>query len=387
MSFAEALILQSPIWLWLLGALAIPLLIHLMRRSAPREITFAAVQWLQQKRQRQWQRLFLRDRRLLLLRMLLLALLALLLTSPLYQRPAQPSAQILLVDPAVSDTALQDFLAAHPAIADVYWLQSAPTDISTPRPAAVDVGQTLTQLAYAGEFRRAHILLQQMPFPASYQTLKISPLWQWHHIDAGETGIAPPRMAVIGSAPPWLKPALRQLALPEPQYLSRQSEIDPRKIDWLIYDTPGELPPPVLAFIRGGGMLITDARGRDSRDLDFAEIEPGLEVASVGRGNWLRYRDDWHRETFYHHRALPQRLWQQWSAQDWQRQYRARGHWFADAGIAVTDEEVSGQFRQPMQPSLLLLFALLLLAERTIALSRRNAPAVTASQVDGKADV
>lgn len=385
MPFTSTLLLQSPGWLWLLGALAVPVLIHLVRRSAPREITFAAVQWLQQKRQRQWQRLFLRDRWLLLLRMLLLALLVLLLASPLYQRLAQPSDHMLLVDPAVSDEPLQNFLAAHPQIAHVYWLQAEPTDISTRRPAAIDVGQTLTQLASAGEFRRAQILLKQAQFPGSHQTLKVSPHWQWHSIDAAETDVALPTLAVAGSPPQWLEPALKQLGLSEPQYHPAHSEIDPRKVDWLIYDTPGTLPPQIWTFVEDGGLLITDARVRENGDPDFVESGAGFETAAIGRGSWLRYRDNWHEEAFYRNPQLPQQLWRQWTAQDWQWQHRSRGQWSAGehAGIAVADEDVGEHYRHPLQRTLLLLFALLLLVERTAALSRRMTPGTADLQVEG----
>lgn len=388
MPFPNVLLLQFPAWLWLLGALAIPFLIHLVRRSAPREITFAALQWLRQKRQCQWQRLFLRDRWLLLLRMVLLALLALLLAAPLYQRLAQPSDRMLLVDPAVSAKSLQQFLAVHPQITDVYWLQAEPTEISAPRPPAVDIGQTLSQLASAGEFRRAQILLHQRWNPSSYHTLTFSPYWQWHSVDPVQQALAPSQLAVVGNGPQWLEPALQQLEISALQHLSTHSEIDPHAIDWLIYDTPGELPPPLWAFARAGGMLITDAWVQSGSDLDFIEIEPGLEAAAIGRGSWLRYRDNWHEDAFYRHADLPQQLWQQWTAQDWQWQHRSRGQWSdaGVAGIALPDEAVTGHYRVSLQSPLLMLFALLLLVERTVALSRRSEQGNVDFQINGGSD-
>jgi hypothetical protein len=70
-----------PAGLAALGALLLPLLFHLVRRSEQRPTMFAALQWLQQK-SRPRRRVRFDEWPLLMVRLLLLTLLALLLARP-----------------------------------------------------------------------------------------------------------------------------------------------------------------------------------------------------------------------------------------------------------------------------------------------------------------
>ncbi|SEA19898.1 BatA domain-containing protein [Microbulbifer marinus] len=379
--------LQSPLWLWLLGALAIPLLIHLLRRSNPREITFAAAHWLQQKPQQNWKRLFLRDKLLLLLRVLLIALLALLLAQPLLPRGAQSGKSILLVDPRVGRTELRAFLDSKfpgdgAAFTDMLWLQARPLPIDEQRPPAPDLWHALSALADQAAFRRAHILLRSGKNPAGHGLLRFSPHWQWHALQQSgnsDDAIAP-RIALLGDGPAWLEPALRHLrnsTLPQLalQQAASADALSAETVDWLIYDSPGALPEILHGFIRDGGLLITDQRVQPSAELIFTELdtvqgEP-LEAAAIGRGSWLRYRRDWHSEQFFRRADLPQRLWRQWAAQDWALQSRSRASWSIDAppGIAVPDTAVRPAARASFARPLLVALLLLLALERLLALS------------------
>jgi len=371
---------QSPQWLWLLAALAIPLLIHLLRRSATREIPFAAAHWLQEKRPYRKRRL-LREKWLLLLRMLLLALLALLLAQPLLQRDAAASADTLLVDPRIARAELEIFLQDHPGFRQRLWLQPQPTPISAARPPATDLWKTLSGLAAAGAFRRAHILLRNAENPSGHGALSVSPHWQWHALEnTGADDATPlPKLALLGPGPPWLEAMLQQLrdaTLPQLalQTLDTIDAANAKAQDWLIYDTPGTLPGALQQFVRDGGLLITDQRVRPQGTLRFVELagdEP-LQAAALGRGSWLRYGRDWHSDGFFHRADLPQTLWRQWFAQDWALQARSRGHWSIDAspGIPVADAAVHRSHLAPLQHGLLLAFVLLLALERIVALAR-----------------
>ncbi|MBB5211872.1 BatA domain-containing protein [Microbulbifer hydrolyticus] len=380
-------LIESPAWFWLLPILALPVLIHLLRRSDPREITFAAVHWLQHRRQHRWKKLFVRDRLLLALRLLILLLLILLLAQPWLERDVRPSDTILLVDPGVTEEALAQFQAEHPQINQTFWLHHDPQPADTPRPEAGNLWQALSQLASAGEFRRAHILLQQGANPTGHSALQVSPHWQWHVVETESADLSRalpristlPRITLVGEGPRWLPPLIQQLAEgPLPglalQQRSATDLLDPREIDWVIYDTPGALPERLVHFVRDGGLLISDARVTGETALNFNELDKhsGLEVAVIGRGSWLRYRGDWHSPAFFHNPELPQTLWRQWSTQDWRWLHESRSQWSLDRlpDISVSDPAATTRHAHSLRDVLLLALALLILLERSIGLSR-----------------
>lgn len=105
------LALLAPAALSALAALAIPLLIHLVRRPERTAIDFAALRWMGERR-RPRRRLRLDDLLLLSLRLLLLAALALLLAQPVLDgRWTRADAWIAVVpgvDPAAARAALAD---------------------------------------------------------------------------------------------------------------------------------------------------------------------------------------------------------------------------------------------------------------------------------------
>ncbi|WP_078082774.1 BatA domain-containing protein [Microbulbifer mangrovi] len=380
----------QPTWLWLLFALAIPLLIHLIRRSRPREITFAAAQWLLPRQQRHWNRFVLRDRLLLLLRLLLVTLLALLLAQPLLKSDTEAQENVLLVDPRIQAAELDDFLQRHPELQQVFWLQSAPREVSAPRPEPQDNWRVLSRLSTNGTFRRAHILLLDTENPSGHQSLRVSPDWQWHRIEDTAAPAVPdlPRIAVAGDGPAWLQPVMEQLReqlgtgfsftpLTDINELAAHSTANTAQADWLIYDTAGPLPAALQTFVQQGGLLITGqgVQWDEVNKFTALDSQPAAEAASVGRGSWLRYTQDWHSAPFYQRAALPELLWQQWSLQDWHFQFHSRSHWSIDSRpeTPVPDSQVVRLRKIPLDRWLMLLIALLLLVERSIALSRREA--------------
>ena len=382
MSWISPLSWQSPSWLWLLLALAIPLLIHLMRRSQPRVITFAAAQWLLAKRQRRLNRQFLRNKVLLLLRLLMIAVLSLLLAQPLLQRNATESDTLLLVDPRIESAVLDAFLQQHPELTRVLWLDSEPVPIADPRPHTEEVWNSLSALADKKQFRRARLLIQDSQNPSSHTALRVSPHWQWHTVNDGVTGKRPvTRLALIGDAPVWLNAVLEQLRNDldtelNVQTFDRASEISATEFDWLIFSGADAIPESVQAFTKAGGLLISDQQLTPHKELEFTALSslPAAQVAAMGRGGWLRYIGDWNQLAFYRDRMLPQQLWQQWRGQDWPLQFHSRGQWSPTnhPGIPVADVDVVETFEHPLDDYLLLLLAILLLAERSLALSSMN---------------
>ncbi|KUJ83022.1 hypothetical protein AVO43_10790 [Microbulbifer sp. ZGT114] len=372
--------------MWLLLALLIPLLIHLLQRSAPREITFAAAHWLQRRQPQSWKRLQLRDIGLLCLRLLLLALLSALLATPLLEKRDQTGA-LLLVDPAVARGELDSFTEARGPFAQVLWLQPRPQPVASTDPRGYDSWNSLSTLATEPRYRRAHILLHR-DTASGYRALDYSPHWQWHTAgitESGATGNPPatPSIAIIGEAPAWLAPALQQLADTgtarlEPQALADPGQLDPEEFDWLLYSRPGPLPEAVQAFVRSGGLLISDDSVTTGQTVDFVPLVddggPTRAAAALGRGSWLRYRDSWQDQSFYRRARLPQQLWQQWSRQDWPLQSEQQPRWPAGEppGRPVADSEVATAAREPLQQPLLLALLLMLLAERALTLSRRR---------------
>lgn len=117
MSFA----LLAPLGLVALAALALPLLIHLVRRLELTTTEFAALRWVAE-RVRPRRRLRFERPWLLLLRLALLALLALLLARPVLLAPAAPTRPWVVVAPGVERG------AAHAAVsaADADWRWLAP---------------------------------------------------------------------------------------------------------------------------------------------------------------------------------------------------------------------------------------------------------------------
>ena len=101
----------SPLWLWALGALAIPLAIHLWRRQTPRIERWAAMQFLRSALEQNSRRLRFESLLLLFIRCLLLALLALAVAEPFQESDSAVAAgsrrvhKVLVLDGSLSMSA------------------------------------------------------------------------------------------------------------------------------------------------------------------------------------------------------------------------------------------------------------------------------------------
>lgn len=103
----------SPLWLWALGGVAIPLAIYLWRRQTPRIERWAAMQFLRLALEHNARRLRMESLLLLLVRCGLLALLALALSEPFQESAsaiapgARRSHKVLVIDGSLSMSAKQ----------------------------------------------------------------------------------------------------------------------------------------------------------------------------------------------------------------------------------------------------------------------------------------
>ncbi|WKD49478.1 BatA domain-containing protein [Microbulbifer spongiae] len=384
------LFFQSPQWLWLFAALAIPIAIHLLRRSNPQQISFAAVQWIQRYAQSRARRPVVDNKWLLLLRLLLVALLVLLLAQPLIKRALYPQEAVILVDPGLAAADANAFIhSSLPQLAEVkhkvLWLSPETAEITSPPPQYTDLWKTLSRLSHRADLRRAHILLANDTFPASHRALQISPHWQWHSLHRPSTVQSPilPRIAVMGKAPSWWTPVLEDWrdTMPQLSVKTLEPEAAPKaqQTDWLIYTGSTPLPQTVMDFVSSGGLLITDKHTQGPDNFNFATVDrnPLVQAAPVGRGSWLRYGSDWHSAEFYRRANLPDDLWQQWSAQDWPLQHRNRSQWSGNTaiGIPVTDSAVERHRSEPLQSWLIAALLILLALERLLALTQPPAHA------------
>jgi hypothetical protein len=111
--------LLAPLGLIALAALALPVLIHLIRRSERKEVDFAALRWLSQ-RNRPRKQLRLHDRVLLMLRLLLIAVLALLLAQPVRFPRGEAGAVWVGVSPEIDPSAAR--AAVNAPTAEWHWL-------------------------------------------------------------------------------------------------------------------------------------------------------------------------------------------------------------------------------------------------------------------------
>jgi hypothetical protein len=190
--------LLLPAGLAALGALLLPLLIHLARRSEHHPTDFAALRWLR-ARPRPRHRVRFDDWPLLVLRLLLLALLALLLAQPVLKPgDARPVPQVLLA-PGVALTHAHTL--GLPADAEWHWLAPSFASTKTPLP---DANASATQSSLLREFdamlpvgTALHVVVPERWGPLDAQVPRLSRAVQWHIVP----GTASPQPAPGPSRP------------------------------------------------------------------------------------------------------------------------------------------------------------------------------------------
>jgi len=292
--------LLLPAALAALFGLALPLLIHLARRSEQRPTDFAALRWLRQK-PRPRHRIRFDEWLLLALRLLLLAALALWLARPVLFGSASSDAWTMVV-PGVD---LAQVRALAGADAKLRWLEPGFPDVDQPPVAApLPVASLLRQLdaerpagAKLTVFAPAilqgadaerprlsrrvewHVLPGAMPAPAA-RTMP-APHLILHYATSREPGLRYIRAASIA----WRAPVLSAPA-------SQPLPADAKHLVWLV---PGPLPAGITAWIGQGGTALLGA------DTVYDWPDPAsvywrddvgvslVEGAPLGKGRILRF--------------------------------------------------------------------------------------------------
>ncbi|SDX63789.1 BatA domain-containing protein [Lysobacter enzymogenes] len=299
--------LLLPMALAALAALALPLLIHLARRSEQRPTVFAALRWLREK-PRPRSRLRFDEWPLLLLRLLLLAALALLLAKPVLYG-AQPRTAWLAVAPGVDPVrAAAEFGDAE---LERRWLAPGFPELDRPAPTSpADTASLLRELdASLPPGVALTVAVPTRLDGADGARLRLSRPVQWRVIDDSasaaaattprETALAPPPIryaperaaaavylrAAVGA---WNEPAVAVDAAP----LAQAYDAKARTLIWL---APGPVPAAVREWVGQGGRVLLDAQAQwpearfDAplwRDADGTVRVVG---ARVGRGQALRF--------------------------------------------------------------------------------------------------
>ncbi|AWV07886.1 BatA domain-containing protein [Marilutibacter maris] len=381
MSFA----LLLPAALVALTALLLPLLIHLARRSEQRPTEFAALRWLRQ-RPRPRQRIRFEEWPLLLLRLALLALVALWLARPvLYGEAAGTPWTVVVagVDPA-------SLPAAGDRDVEVRWLAPGFPDIAQPAPhGPVPFASLLRQLD--AELPADIALTVRVPERLEHADAQLPVLSRkvdWQVVPGAMpqppiAATAPPLLHVVASDP--APPALRYLRAathawwPDPDAasaavtLSTPAGSAPADAV-LVWLEPGELPPAARAWIADGGTALLAAAVSLSdppamvaawRDADGTLL---AEATMLGRGRVVRLTRPLSPASMpvLLEPGFPARLRALLQPPPAPARAPARAH------APATGADAYPQPPRDLQPWWALLIALVWLAERWLATSRRR---------------
>ena len=307
--------LLLPAGLVALAALALPLLLHLVRREEQRPVDFAALRWLS-SRVRPRRRLRFEDWLLLALRLLLITLLALLLARPVLPLPGAGAAWIVAV-PGVGVDALADAAPPSPAggddgatgsdpVAQRRWLAEG-----FPRPgeaapsgnpgAAISLLRELDMRMPAGA--PLVVLVPPVLEGVDAERPRLSRPVEWRIVSTGNAPTADavpapvPRIVVRdagdGAGARYLRAAAAAWRAPAAAPGDGVAEGGHLEVHaWL---APGELPSEALAWIEGGGtaLLAHDVRLPGLGDApplwSDDQGRPLLRGTGVGAGRALQW--------------------------------------------------------------------------------------------------
>ncbi|MCP3734739.1 BatA domain-containing protein [Sphingomonas sp. RP10(2022)] len=281
--------LLFPLGLAALAALALPLLLHLARRTEQRPTDFAALRWLRQKPRPRHRPRF--DERLLLAaRLALLAVIALVLALPV----------LTGTDTARAVVAVAPGAAVPPADgARQVWLAPGFPSVTAPRPAGpVPVASLIRQLdAELPPGAALTVVVPRILDGADAERPRVARRIAWRIV--GE-GLSPPRV------PPPALPVLRyDPTVAGARYVGAalralgQRDIAPRSAPIprsrpLVWLAPGALPAAAIAQAEAGNIVLV---ARETtipasptvavwRDADGAAL---VEAQPLGRGRLLRF--------------------------------------------------------------------------------------------------
>ncbi|MFC4728031.1 BatA domain-containing protein [Coralloluteibacterium thermophilus] len=290
--------LLVPAALAALAALAVPLLIHLIRRADERVVDFAALRWLRVRRRPQ-RRVLFEERALLVARLLLVALLALFLAAPALVQPPGGGAWVLVVPGA-------NPAAARGQAMDAEWRWLAPgfPPLSEPQPAA---RQPVASLLREADARlpadaRLTVVVPEILDGLDGARPALAREVAWHVVPGaparGETAGEPPRLAVRYPADRadslrYLRAAARAWGA-EGAFDAAQSDAVPGGDSDTLVWLHAEVPAAVRAWAEEGRTLVVEADAalegegmpvpawRDAGGAVLAEEQP------LGAGRLLR---------------------------------------------------------------------------------------------------
>jgi hypothetical protein len=287
--------LLAPLGLAALVALALPLLIHLVRRIELRTTEFAALRWISE-RIRPRRRLRFERPWLLLLRLLLLALIALLLARPIINEPSIAKPAWVVVAPGSELTAAR--AAVSIGDADWHWLAPGFPAIESPAPSTpVPVASLLREIDadLPADAKLAVVVPDELAGLDGERPI-LSRAIEWHVVpghmpaDAATRPRDATELAVryAPSAEPTLKYLRAAAAALDSRGTTRFTlDAQPqdvalagaaRELIWL----GAELPPAIENWIEAGGTALVDNQPRASgvpiwRDTDgdvLARVQP-----------------------------------------------------------------------------------------------------------------
>ncbi len=372
--------LLLPAALSALVALAIPLAIHLARRSEMRPTDFAALRWLDPK-PRPRSRLRFDEWPLLLARLVLLALVALWLARPALYGSADTTPWIAVV-PGV------DVGQITQSVARRHWLAPGFPPLDHPPPSGpIPVASLLRQLD--AELPRGVTLTVVVPAEiegADAERPRLSRAVAWRVVPGTMPAAAAAPQPVPGLTvryAPGREAALRylraaagtwQAAGHEADYAAAPSSQPLPASGNLVWLVPGPLPGAVIDWIRGGGTALVDAAATVAPMATTVVWHddvgaPLVTAALLGRGRMLRLTRP------LDPAAMPQLL-----EPDFPAQLRAL---FAApppapsrvAAVALAPLTGGATYPQPareLAPWLALVIAAVLLVERWLATARRS---------------
>ena len=305
----------APMGLFALGALLLPILLHLARRTPQRRTEFAALRWLA-ARLRPRRRLRLEEPWLLLLRLLLVACVALLLAQPVWTRIAA-GAPWALVHPAIAAADARAAIDCKPGACEWRWLapgfpslEAAPPGPLQPTASllreldAILPSGTALIVAVPTELTGLDAERPRLARAVDWRILPAAPA-----VAQPATTASPFVVALRGAADAQGRRYLRAAARAQGWTLDEAAEAAPPRADVVFWLDATPLPAPLVDWARqggtvwlaAGGSLATDGAGastqnpagplRDAREAwRDAHGDPVARELTLGRGRLLQWQ-------------------------------------------------------------------------------------------------
>lgn len=291
--------LLAPLGLFALAALALPILIHLVRRIELHATEFAALRWLS-ARVPPRRRIRVERPWLLLLRLLIVASLAVLLARPAVEAIATSVQPSVLVAPGVDRAAARSAIGADAAHAR--WLAPGFPPLDQPTPAGVAASASLLREVDASLPDGAHL---RVVVPRELGGLdgerpRLAHALEWLVVEGRSpsgTASAPApirfavrRAAADTAAAGWLRAAVQAWNTREPgRYVLDEAALDvPLAVDtyWLAW-LAADVPPTITNWIEAGGTALLVQRPDAGGDVLWrdagGDVLARVEASARGR--------------------------------------------------------------------------------------------------------